>query len=459
MTHYHFIGIGGTGISPIAQILVEDGHIVSGSDMILSPLAIELQNLGVRVNIGHAAENVTGADIVIRSSAIQDDNVEVMAARNIGIPVLKRSDFLGELTRGKSVIAIAGTHGKTTTTSLMAWTLTSLGEDPSYIIGGVSKNLKSNAHAGKGKYFVIEADEYDGMFLGLNPDFLIVTNIEHDHPDCYPTPQVYLDAFEKLVGLIKPGGTLLVCEDNLQAKSLLQYLPESNHGFSYGVDSQADFIATEIHHVQNYGINFSAHQVDGFQIRSIQLLLPGNHNMLNALAVLSSLNILGFSVEKCRNAFESFVGAGRRFDVLGTAGGVTVIDDYAHHPTEIMATLAGARSRFPGQVIWTIWQPHTYSRTKTLLNDFIKAFNDSDHVIVTEIYRSREKEQDYSSADLVKKIQHKDAKFLGDFKSINIYLAQHLKWGDILLVLSAGDADQISAQIYKQLQNNEISHG
>jgi UDP-N-acetylmuramate--alanine ligase len=196
MTHYHFIGIGGTGISPIAQILVEDGHIVSGSDMILSPLAIELQNLGVRVNIGHAAENVTGADIVIRSSAIQDDNVEVMAARNIGIPVLKRSDFLGELTRGKSVIAIAGTHGKTTTTSLMAWTLTSLGEDPSYIIGGVSKNLKSNAHAGKGKYFVIEADEYDGMFLGLSPDFLIVTNIEYDHPDCYPTPQVYLDAFE-----------------------------------------------------------------------------------------------------------------------------------------------------------------------------------------------------------------------------------------------------------------------
>jgi len=458
MTHYHFIGIGGTGMSPIAQILVEKGHTVSGSDMILSAMARELQKFGVRVNIGHDTQNVTGADIVIRSSAIQDDNVEVMAAHNIGIPVLKRSDFLDELTSGKSVIAIAGTHGKTTTTCLMAWTLANLGEDPSYIIGGVSKNLKSNGHAGKGKYFVIEADEYDGMFLGLHPDLLIVTNIEHDHPDYYPTPKVYLHAFEQLAGLIKPGGTLLVCKDNPQSESLLNHLRAGVHGYSYGVNSRADFIATDIRHIENRGINFSAHQVNGYQMQDIQMQVPGNHNVLNALAVLSAANLLGFPAEKCRKAFESFNGAGRRFDILGTASGVTVIDDYAHHPTEIVATIAAARCRFPNQLLWTVWQPHTYSRTQTLLKDFVKAFKDSDHVIVTEIYRSREKEQDYSSAKLIQQIQHVDAKFIGDFKSIITYLTQHLKSGDVLLVLSAGDADQISAQVYEQLQKNEARH-
>jgi UDP-N-acetylmuramate--alanine ligase len=385
MTHYHFIGIGGTGISPIAQILLEEGHSISGSDMILSPLAHDLQKSGVRVNIGHDAQNITGADIVIRSSAIQDDNVEVLAAHNIGIPVLKRSDFLGELTRGKSVIAIAGTHGKTTTTSLMAWTLVNLGLDPSYIIGGISKNLKSNAHASKGKYFVIEADEYDGMFLGLHPYILIVTNIEHDHPDYYPTPGIYFEAFKKLVGLINTGGTLLVCHDNPQSESLLNDLRVGVHGYSYGVNSKADFIATDIKYSKGNGINFSSHRANGYQMDNIQMQVPGNHNMLNALAVLSVVDLLGFQMEKCRKSIESFMGTGRRFDILGTVSGVTVIDDYAHHPTEILATLAAARSRFPGQILWTVWQPHTYSRTQTLLKDFITAFKDSDHVIVTEI--------------------------------------------------------------------------
>jgi len=459
MTHYHFIGIGGTGISPIAQILVEEGQTVSGSDMILSPLAHDLQKLGVEVKIGHVAENIIGADIVIRSSAIQDDNVEVMAARKIGIPVLKRSDFIGELTKGKKVIAIAGTHGKTTTTSLMAWILVSLGEDPSYIIGGISKNLKSNAHSGKGKYFVIEADEYDGMFLGLYPDLLIVTNIEHDHPDYYPTPESYLNAFKQLINLIKPGGILLVCKDNFQAESLLNHLQPGLQGYSYGVDSKADFSATDIRHIESCGIKFSAHRKSSNQIQSIQLQVPGVHNVLNALAAFSAVNLLGFPVKKCKTAIESFVGTGRRFDILGTAGGITVIDDYAHHPTEIMATLAAARCRFPGQVLWTVWQPHTYSRTQILLNDFIKAFKDSDHVIVTEIYRSREKEQNYSSAELVKQIQHTDAKFMGDFKSIIAYLIQHLKLGNVLLVLSAGDADQISAQVYDHFKNIEVRHG
>jgi UDP-N-acetylmuramate--alanine ligase len=459
MTHYHFIGIGGTGISPIAQILLEQGHSISGSDLILSPLASELQKMGVQVFIGHDAKNVSGADIVIRSSAIQEDNVEVVAARKANLPVLKRSDFLGELTKGKKVLAVAGTHGKTTTTNMLAWVLTSLGRDPSYIIGGVSKNLKGNAHAGKGSYFVIEADEYDGMFLGLKPSLLIVTNIEHDHPDFYPTPEDYQNAFRKLIQLIQNGGTLLVCHDNPNSLALLNEAPKGIQTLSYGTNEKADFIANNLKQVENYGVQFSAHRSDVFNFENIQLQIPGNHNALNALAVLASASILNLPLDHCKKALESFLGTGRRFDILGEANKIIIINDYAHHPTEIKATLAAARYQYPNRKIWTVWQPHTYSRTLTLLDDFIHAFKESDHVILTEIYRSREKKQDFSSADLVNKIDHPDVKFLGDFPSIADHLFQSMKPGDVLLVLSAGDADQISQQVFERLKRKGVSHG
>lgn len=458
MTHYHFIGIGGTGLSAIAHVLLDQGHLVSGSDKLESPQVNELTGLGVKISIGHDAENIIGADFVIRSSAIPDENPEIIAAKKAGIPVFKRSDFLGQLTRGKIVLAIAGTHGKTTTTAMLAWTLTYLNQDPSYIIGGVSKNLNTNGHAGHGRYFVIEADEYDGMFFGLQPHILVVTSIEHDHPDNYPTPQSYMDAFIRLVHQINPGGVLLLCKDHPRAEQLRQYAPAATRVFSYGTKPDADYFATDILHLAGCGAKFSANGKSGQLIKEIQLQVPGDHNVINAMAIISVTSVLGLNTKQVKQPLESFLGTGRRFEILGCENGVTVIDDYAHHPTEIRATLSAARCRFPQSQLWVVWQPHTYSRTQTLLPEFINAFKNCDHVIVTEIFRSREKEQEYSSSEVVRQIHHPDAKFFSDFTTIVDYLIGHMKSGDVLLVLSAGDANQISAQVLAQMKNKGEKH-
>jgi len=458
MTHYHFIGIGGTGLSAIAHVLLELGHTISGSDKQRSPQVEELELLGIRVCIGHYPENIIDADFVIRSSAIPDDNPEVVAAFKASIPVYKRSDFLKELTKDKTVIAIAGTHGKTTTTAMLSWALTFSGFDPSFVIGGVSKNLMTNGHAGKSKYFVIEADEYDGMFLGLQPDILVVTNIEHDHPDYFPTPQSYMDAFIQLISLIKSGGTLIVCNDDFAAAKLANYIPTNIQSIKYGKNPDADYFAENIQHKTGCGALFTAHGLNNLVINEIQLQIPGEHNVSNAMAVVAVMHVLGLGEDKIKESLETFQGTGRRFDTIGCINGVTVIDDYAHHPSEIKATLAAARCRYPHSPLWVVWQPHTYSRTKTLLNEFVNAFEDCDHVIVTEIFQSREKAQDFSSMEIVHRMKHPDAKFMGDLNEIVNHLLVNLKNGDILMVLSAGDANQISKQIIDHLKANGNSY-
>jgi UDP-N-acetylmuramate--alanine ligase len=456
MTHYHFIGIGGTGLSPIARILLERAQQVSGSDLLLSPMAEELQTLGAVVQIGHKAENVQGADIVIRSSAVPDNNVEVAAARQAGIPVLKRVDFLKELTAGQKVIAVAGTHGKTTTTAMITWCLNALGADPSYVVGGMVKNLHKNAHAGKGAFFVIEADEYDGMFLGLRPDILVVTNIEHDHPDCYPTPQEYYQAFRKLSALIVPQGKLIACSSHPGTQRLMQEVRESVTTLPYGTELEDTYRVSAIHHNPGCGVSFNLDiQNEGLVVSSysdIQLSIPGNHNALDAAAALAALYEAGFPLEPAIHALREFSGTGRRFDIQGVVNGITVIDDYAHHPTEIRSTLSAARCRYPDSQIWAVWQPHTYSRTRELINEFKDAFNDCDHVIVTEIYASREKPQDFSSRAVLDLMQHPDARQIAELKDVSAYLCKHLRSGDVLLVLSAGDADQISRDVLTYLK-------
>ncbi len=451
MTHYHLIGIGGTGLSPIARVLLERGHQVSGSDMLLSPMAEELQALGAQVQLGHNAENVRGAHVVIRSSAIPDSNPEVVAARHAGIPVLKRVDFLKDLTAGQKVIAVAGTHGKTTTTAMLAWCLHQLQVDPSYVVGGQVKNLGRSAHAGKGEFFAIEADEYDGMFLGLAPDILVVTNIEHDHPDCYPTPQEYFEAFLKLANLVKPGGKLIACADHPRAAELMRAVQGKMEVIAYGIAAASAYQVGNIHHVAGCGVAFNliVHEAGRpeTQYQDIQLGIPGDHNALNAAAALAVIHQAGLSVETAIQALKSFSGTGRRFDIQGEVNGITVIDDYAHHPTEIRSTLSAARCRYPDRRIWAVWQPHTYSRTRQLIDDFSKAFGDCDHVIVTEIYASREKQQDFSSREVVKLMKHPDARQIPALKDVSQYLIGQLQPGDVLLVLSAGDADQISRAV------------
>lgn len=462
MIKVHFIGIGGTGLSAIARVLVERGYTVSGSDRTLSSLARELAELGVTVFEGHSAANVAGAGLVIRSSAIKDDNPEVQAALAAGIPVLKRADFLGQLMLGQECIAVAGTHGKTTTTAMIAWTLTRLGLDPSYIIGGVSKNLGRNAHSGKGKYFVIEADEYDNMFLGLDPQWAIVTIVEHDHPDCFPTPGEYHAAFVSFVNKIKPGGALLACQDDAGAASLVNR-KAPGLAFTYGTSPAAGYYAADVTPNPAGGCDFTlvlnAADADPLPLVKASLQLPGLHMVRNAAAVLALAHRMDLPLESAADALHEYSGTERRFDLLGEAWGVALYNDYAHHPTEIKVTLAAARQFYPRRRIWAVWQPHTYSRTQTLLDGFLTAFQDADQVLVTEIYAAREQGNGFSSSQVVSLMKHASARYCPTLDDAARTLSSELKPGDVVLVLSAGDADKITDQIFLELKKREVQNG
>ena len=463
MTHIHLIGISGSGLSAIARILLESGYTVSGSDRSDTPLGRDLAAAGVQVSIGHAAEHIRGADIVVRSSAIPDDNPEVIAALQAGIPVLKRSAFLGRLMQDRLSIAIAGTHGKTTTTAMISWIFSALGEDPSYIIGGVSKNLGNNAHAGKGKYFIIEADEYDRMFLGLEPYFAVINTMEYDHPDCFQTPEIYQQAFVDFIHQLKPGGHLFVCRDNPGAFGLSGAILQARKAWTFGLDPAADYHVKDLQ-INNLGgfsfkVLFEPWGKPSETIAQVRLQVPGEHNVRNAMAALAVCHQAGLDTQKAADALALFIGAGRRFDVLGEANGITIVDDYAHHPTEIQTTLAAARNRYGSRRLIAVWQPHTYTRTTSLLNDFCNAFQQADFVFVTEIYAAREKDPAITGSQLVKKMGLHESQFLPSVSMAGDQLLRFLQPGDVLLVLSAGDADQISKDVLAGLQNKEVNHG
>jgi len=455
MTHVHLIGIGGSGLSAIARLLKESGYTVTGSDRMLSTFAADLQASGVTIYIGHHPRNIQGADWIVRSSAIPDTNIEVLAAKQANIPVYKRADFLGKLMEDKTGIAVAGTHGKTTTTAMIAFLLSELGRDPSFIAGGVLINYNVNARAGKGKPFVIEADEYDRMFLGLKPRIEVVTNLEHDHPDIYPTYDDMVSAFESFVALLPVDGTLIGCVEDSGAAALLNKARrEGRNVIAYNLQAEMTINALQWMQARSVkpneqgGFDFDATTNIG-EIASahVSLQVPGEHNVRNALAALAVIVELGLPFKEAASQLSFFKGTSRRFEVKGEKRGVTVIDDYAHHPTEIKATLAAARARYPRRRIWAVWQPHTYSRTQTLFYEFTRAFQDADEVIVTEIYPAREPKQDFSSAEVVSGMPHRSARFIASLEDTTEYLLKHLRNKDILLVLSAGDADQISANV------------
>ena len=455
MTHIHLIGIGGSGLSAIARLLKESGYTVTGSDRVLTAFAENLQAIGVTIYIGHHPRNIQGADWIVRSSAIPDDNIEVIAAKHANIPVYKRADFLGKLMADKTGIAVAGTHGKTTTTAMIAFLLTELGRDPSFIVGGVLSNYGVNARAGKGNPFVIEADEYDRMFLGLKPRIEVVTNLEHDHPDCYPTYEDMVSAFESFVALLPVDGTFIGCVEDAGAAALLNHARrEGRNVIAYNV--QADMTISAPHWMQarslkpneRGGFTFEATtNIGGLETIPVSLQVPGKHNVQNALAALAVIASLGLPLKEAAAKLSYFKGTARRFEVKGEKRGIIVIDDYAHHPTEIKATLAAARAHYPQHRIWAVWQPHTYSRTKTLFYEFTRAFTDADEVIVTEIYPAREPKQDFSSAEVVSAMPHPSVRFMASLEETMKYMLKHLRRNDVLLVLSAGDADQISAKV------------
>ena len=381
-THIHLVGIGGFGISAIARVLIGLGYRVSGSDQQLNDITAALEQKGVEIHKGHKAENITGADILLISSAIPDDNPEVLMAIKQEIPVVKRSEFLEVLTRETKTIAVAGTHGKTTTTSIIAKIMMEADLDPSIIVGGILPDIGGNGRAGSSGYFLIEADEYDYMFLGLDPTVSVVTNIDFDHPDIFPSREVYQQAFRMFVRRHQEGSVIVVNSDDEIAEELVLNSVGSGVKIeTYGL-RRGYWQALELRANQIGGTDFVV-QKDGIDLGVARLRIPGNHNVQNALAAIAVATSLGLDIHAIHQSLGHFGGVNRRFEIKGEVGSVTVIDDYAHHPTEIKATLSAAQERFTGRAIWAIWQPHTYSRTKLFFNDFI------DHVVALDVFKSR----------------------------------------------------------------------
>jgi len=446
----HIIGIGGTGLSAIARVLHERGEAVTGSDQAPSAYAHALEALGVPVTYGHAAANVGGARLVLVSSAVAPDNPEVVAARQAGIPVVRREEYFGELTAGYRTVAVAGTHGKSTTTAMIAWILDQAGRDPTFILGGVAVDLGTNARAGKGIEFVVEADEYDRAFLGLHPSVAVVTNIEHDHPDCYPTPGDFRAAFDAFGAQVQD--LLIACADDPAAAALA---PAGVRRMSFAVHAPADWRAADLKPNAEGGTTFTAWRHD-LRLGTVRLTLPGEHNVSNALAALAATEQLGIPFATSSAALGTFHGVGRRFEVLGHAGGVTVIDDYAHHPSEIRATLQAARQRYPQADVWAVFQPHTFSRTRALLDGFAGAFGDADHVLVTEIFAAREQPDGVTSGRrLVEAMTHPQARFVPSLDEALAVLEAEVRPGSVVVTLSAGDANRVGKDLLARRAGTE----
>jgi len=438
----HFVGIGGTGLSAMARVLAERGWEVSGSDRQASPRTEALRALGVAVTVGHAPERAAQADVVVRSSAVPDEDVDIVAARMAGVPVLKRREFLPDLTAQHDVVAVAGSHGKTTTTAMLAWVLTALGHDPTFIIGAEARNLNANAHAGHGRFFVIEADEYDHMFLGLEPYAAVVTNIEHDHPDLFPTVEDFFAAFRRFAARIRPDGFLLAGADDAGSRRLAEEY--SGKGYSYGLRHPADYEGRDLRANARGGYDFVA-LWQGQRLAEVSLAVPGEHNVANALAVVAMAHRLGMDVGAAAEALAEFRGTGRRFEVIGEAGGVVFVDDYAHHPTEIRATLAAARRRYPDRAVWAVWQPHTFSRTLTLLPRFAEAFGDADGVVVTDVFPARETPPpDFDPRQVAAALKHPRVYFTPTLGEAAAVLLDEVRSPAVVVVLSAGDAPELT---------------
>lgn len=458
MNKVHFIGIGGTGISAIALLLLERGWQISGTDVNPSRYFDALTAAGATTLIGHHPDLALQADVIVRSSAVKDDDPEVRAAREAGIPVLKRAEFLSQVIEDRTLLAISGSHGKTTTTGMLVSLLRSLGADPTFILGAEVKGLGCNAHAGSDQYFVIEADEYDNMFLGLSPTLSIVTNIEHDHPDFFPTPEVYLSAFHQFLAKTRPGGIALLCGDDAGVQTLLGQLDLPGVDvFTYGFGLQNTFVATHCAwdgEASNFEI---IRQLDENALRSLgnyRLGLAGRHNILNATAALASLHLLGFDLAGHEEALASFQGTERRFEKVYENAGVTIINDYAHHPTQVRATLSAARDAYPNRTLWVVWEPHTFSRTERMRAEFVQALDFADRVMVSRIYAAREADDGFTPQVISDELGSKAA-YIPDFQQLAKTIAAETTRNDVVLVLSAGKGPQLSALLAQELESRK----
>ena len=444
--HIHFVGIGGIGMSGIAELLLNLRYKVSGSDLKASDITENLKTLGGIIFVGHHADHISDADVVVTSSAVGHDNSEVLAAKQASIPVIPRAEMLAELMRLKFSIAVAGAHGKTTTTSIVASVLAQGGLDPTVVIGGKLKSIGTNAVLGQGDFIVAEADESDGSFLKYSPTIAVVTNIDREHLDFYQDLDAIKSVFLDFIDRIPFYGLAVLCLDN---ESIQDLIPEIKKRYTtYGMSAQADFQIKDVKFEKRRS-RFSIHK-EGQKLGNITLNLPGIHNVYNATASIAVGIELDVPFAAIQTALETLEGVQRRLEIKGEVNGITVVDDYGHHPTEIKITLEAVEKCWPDSRKVVVFQPHRYSRTQALFDDFTRSFYQSDVLLVLPIYAAGEKRiEGLSSQDLCEGIKahgHKEVFCATDMKKALAYLKKNLKPGDMLLTLGAGDVWKVGEQ-------------
>ncbi|MCC6214106.1 MAG: UDP-N-acetylmuramate--L-alanine ligase [Polyangiaceae bacterium] len=449
--HVHFVGVGGIGMSGLAEILRTLEFDVSGSDLREGETTRRLARLGVRIDVGHRAENVRGVDVVVYSSAVASENPEVAEARRLGIPVIPRAEMLAELMRVKYGVAIAGSHGKTTTTSLVATVLRSAGFDPTVVVGGRMQALGSNARLGEGDLLVAEADESDGSFLRLTPTVAVVTNIDPEHLDHYGTHERLKDAFLRYVENVPFYGLSVLCLDHPHVQDLLPRVRRRH--VTYGLSPQADYSARNVT-FQGVEVGFMAYRRQE-PLGRFQLRMPGLHNVQNCLAAIAVADELEVPLDTMKQAFATFDGVARRFSIVAVEDGVTLVDDYGHHPAEIEATLAAARRAFDQRVI-VAFQPHRYTRTQLLFDEFTRAFNQADVVLLADVYAAGERAIEGATSDrlaaAIAEHGHHAVAHLGDRAALVERLAAEARPGDVVIALGAGDINRVLADVAARLR-------
>ncbi len=441
----HLVGIGGAGMSGIARMLIQRGHEVSGSDRQESRTLDALRTMGAEIRVGHDADAVGDAEVVVRSTAIDDDNVELRAAADRGVPVLHRSEMLAALMRGRRTVLVSGTHGKTTTTSMLVVSLQGAGHDPSFAIGGALNEAGSNAHAGSGELFVAEADESDRSFLAYTSDVAVVTNVGSDHPDAFADLHDAVEAFHAFLRQRRAGAPAVICGDDPGAARLADAEPPV---VTYGVDPTSDYRL-----VPADDDGSATLRTGGETIARVRVAMPGRHNLLNAAAALTTCHVLGADLERAADALASFTGPQRRFQRLGVAAGVEVVDDYAHNPTKLRAALAAARSVADGRLVVVV-QPHLYSRTEALGAELGRASAGADLVVVTDVYGAREDPVPGVTGEIVADAAREagaDVIYEPGLGEIPGLLVDRLDVGDLVLITGAGDVNQIGPELLRRL--------
>ncbi len=448
----HFVGIGGAGMSGIAEVLLDYELTVSGCDLAESDATRRLESLGVQVFQGHAPEHLEGIDLLVISSAIAEENPEVRAARERNVTVVRRAEILGELMRLKYGVAVAGTHGKTTTTSLIGTVLTGAGLDPTVIVGGRLRVSGTGARLGKSDYMVTEADEYDRSFLRLQPIIAVVTSIDRDHLDTYRDLDEIRQAFLTFAGKVPFFGEIIVCLDDPNNQSLLSKLAD-RRVVTYGLSPKSDLRAVELEQLES-GTRFTVESSREGTLGQVEIPMPGQHNVCNALAAVAVGLALGISFAVIAAALAGFSGVHRRFERLGVWQGATVIDDYAHHPVEVTATLDAARQVFPQSRLHVVFQPHLFSRTRDLAEEFGHSLLGADRALVTDIYPSREDPIPGVTGELVveaaQKSGHRHVELCPDWRLAPELLARYVETGDVILTLGAGDIYRLAEVLVEE---------